>query len=60
MAGRMTLAIVLSAKEDADSATEAAALRMLEACLTLLKHFSLAFPTSLGATETLRETCRGL
>lgn len=59
MAGRLTLAIVLSAQEDNDGIAQEQATRVLEACLTLLKHFSLAFPISLGAAETLKETCRG-
>ncbi|BGP44257.1 hypothetical protein JCM10450v2_000068 [Rhodotorula kratochvilovae] len=58
MAGRLTLAVVLSAQEDADGTTEVQALHTLEACLLLLKHFAIAFPTSLGAAETLKETCR--
>lgn len=59
MAGRLTLAVVLSAQEDNDSACETEAIHTLEACLLLLKHFAASFPTSIGAAETLKETCRG-
>lgn len=59
LAGRLTLAAVLSAQEDNDSTCETDAMHVLEACLLLLKHFASAFPTSLGAAETLKETCRG-
>ncbi|ORY82885.1 fungal-specific transcription factor domain-domain-containing protein [Leucosporidium creatinivorum] len=58
MAGRLTLAVVLSAQEDNDSACETEAIHTLEACLLLLKHFAASFPTSIGAAETLKETCR--
>ncbi|ORY82886.1 fungal-specific transcription factor domain-domain-containing protein [Leucosporidium creatinivorum] len=58
LAGRLTLAVVLSAQEDNDSTCETDAMHVLEACLLLLKHFASAFPTSLGAAETLKETCR--
>ncbi|GAA5874306.1 hypothetical protein JCM8547_007558 [Rhodosporidiobolus lusitaniae] len=57
LAGRLTIAVVLSAREDND-AHEVQALHTLEACVVLLSHFALAFPVSLGAAETLKETCR--
>ncbi|GAA6006875.1 hypothetical protein JCM10207_009121 [Rhodosporidiobolus poonsookiae] len=58
LAGRLTLAICLSAQEDADATQEVQALQTLEACILLLKAFANAFPISLGAAETLKETCR--
>lgn len=58
MAGRLTLAVVLSAQEDSDTTCETNAIHALEACLLLLDHFAAAFPTSLGAAETLKETTR--
>ncbi|GAA5915180.1 hypothetical protein JCM6882_001130 [Rhodosporidiobolus microsporus] len=58
LAGRLTLAVILSAQEDTDTALEVQSLHTLEACLLLLNHFASAYPTSLGAAETLKETCR--
>ncbi|GAA6042954.1 hypothetical protein JCM8097_000018 [Rhodosporidiobolus ruineniae] len=58
LAGRLTLAVVLSAQEDQDSAQEVQARQTLEACVLLLSAFAAAFPVSLGAAETLKETCR--
>lgn len=59
LAGRMILAVLLSARGDGDSKQVADAEAAVQAVAVLLSHLAVTLPITVGASEVFNETCRG-
>lgn len=59
LAGRMILAVLLSARGDGHQRQKVDAESAVQAVAVLLGHLANTLPISLGASEVFNETCRG-